>query len=233
MTTPPRATDPVPARGPDPGPGSGSTGFAVIVPVKPLAVAKSRLADVSGVQRRDLARSFALDTITAVLGTAMVDRVLVATDDATFSRDLVALGCESMPDGDSSDLNAALLQAVAEARRRWPRLQPVALLADLPALRPPDLAAALVSTPWGAAAFVADSVGTGTTLYTAPYDDFAPRFGAGSCAAHRASGAVEIPGRLDSLRCDVDDLDDLRAALRLGVGANTARVTTRWRDRDG
>ena len=36
--------------------------------------------------------------------------------------------------------------------------------------------------------------GVGTTLYTAPYDAFDPRFGRGSRAAHLDAGAVEIAG---------------------------------------
>ncbi len=53
-------------------------------------------------------------------------------------------------------------------------------------------------------------------------DDFAPRFGAGSRAAHREAGAVEVDGDLASLRQDVDDVGDLGRAMVLGVGAHTA-----------
>lgn len=201
--------------------------FVAVVPVKPPARGKSRLGAPAG-RRRELAGAFALDTVAAVRATPEIAHVLVATDDAAFSRDLGALGCLSVPDGTTGDLNAALHQAVAEARRRWPDLQPIAICADLPALRPDDLTSALLHAPDGAAAFVADAPGTGTTLYTAPYDAFAPRFGAGSRAAHLASGAHEITGRMASLRCDVDDLDDLRAALAIGVGPATSRVTARW-----
>lgn len=198
--------------------------FVALVPVKPPRVGKSRLGDVDEVRRRDLAGAFALDAVVAVVACPDVAEVLVVTDDATFSRDLVALGCASMPDGDTHDLNATLQQAALEARRRWPHLQPVAVCADLPALRPEDLAAALGVAAAGGAWFVVDADEVGTTLYTAPYDEFAPRFGVGSRLAHLASGAREISGELASLRCDVDDAEDLRAALALGVGAHTAAV---------
>ena len=74
---------------------------------------------------------------------------------------------------------------------------------------------------------MADRAGTGTTLYTADnLARFAPQFGAGSCAAHRAAGAVEIGGdAMTSVRQDVDTPDDLADALTLGVGARTAWVT--------
>ncbi len=101
---------------------------------------------------------------------------------------------------------------------------PVVVCADLPALRPEDLARALALVEPGRAAFVADVSGAGTTMYTAPYGSFEPRFGPGSRAAHGADGAAEIPGRLSSLRRDVDDVDDLRAALELGVGGHTTAL---------
>jgi 2-phospho-L-lactate guanylyltransferase len=198
--------------------------FAVVVPVKPPAVGKSRLVGLTDEQRRALAGAFALDTVTACLAASAVGAVLVATDDARFSAELARLGCPAIPDGVTSDLNAALRQAAAEAGRRWPDLTPVALCADLPALRPADLDLALAVVVTGRAAFVADAAGVGTTLYTAPYDAFDPRFGLGSRAAHLDGGAEEITGPLVSLRRDVDDLSDLREALALGVGPRTAEV---------
>ncbi|MCW2765322.1 MAG: cofC [Nocardioides sp.] len=198
--------------------------YAVVVPVKPPAHGKSRLVGLTDGQRRDLAGAFALDTVAACLAATSVGAVLVATDDATFSAELAGLGCPAIPDGVTSDLNAALRQAAAEARRRWPDLVPVALCADLPALRPEDLDGALASVAEGETRFVADAAGVGTTLYTAPYGEFDPRFGVESRAAHLDGGAGEITGPLTSLRRDVDDLADLREALALGVGARTAAV---------
>jgi 2-phospho-L-lactate guanylyltransferase len=147
---------------------------------------------------------------------------LVTTDDARFASTLTALGADACPDG-GNGLNPALVQAVAEAARRWPGLRPVALCADLPALRAEDLATALASVG-DRTAFVADAAGTGTTLYTASYDDFDPRFGVDSAAAHAAAGATPVPGDLPGLRQDVDDIVSLRAAVVLGVGPATHAV---------
>ena len=99
----------------------------------------------------------------------------------------------------------------------------MAVCADLPALLPADLDAALdaaLDTVDGMA-FVADQDEVGTTLYTAPYDVFAPRFGHGSRQAHLDAGAREITGELWSLRRDVDDAAGLAAATTLGLGADT------------
>ncbi|GEP36889.1 2-phospho-L-lactate guanylyltransferase [Nocardioides psychrotolerans] len=200
------------------------TSYVVVVPVKPPAHGKSRMTGLDDRQRRALARAFALDTVAACLATEHVDAVLVATDDAAFSREFESLGCVTIPDGDTNDLNAALRQAVAEARRRFPDLTPAALCADLPSLRPADLSRALASVVPGGPSFAPDAEGVGTTLYTAPYDEFDPEFGVGSRRAHRASGGVEVGLDLPSLRRDVDDLDDLRDARSLGLGPETAAL---------
>ncbi len=194
----------------------------VVIPVKPPGVGKTRLVGVPAEQRVALASAFAIDTVTACLAAAGVAQVLVTTDDARFAAALTALGAEACPDG-GSGLNQALVQATAEAARRWPGLRPVALCADLPALRAEDLGLALASAT-GRTSYVVDAEGTGTTLYTAPYDDFAPRFGADSAAAHAAAGAAPIEGPLPGLRQDVDDLASLRTAIALGVGTATRQA---------
>ena len=198
--------------------------YVVVVPVKPPAHGKSRMTGLGDRERRALARAFALDTVGACLAAEHVDAVLVATDDAWFSRELEDLGCATIPDGDTNDLNAALRQAVAEARRRWPDLTPVALCADLPALQATDLDRALATVVPGGPSFVPDAEGVGTTLYTAPYDEFDPHFGPHSRHAHRVSGGLEVGAELASLRRDVDDLDDLRDARGLGLGPETAAL---------
>ena len=202
----------------------GEHRFAVVLPVKPPVVGKSRLQGLSEELRRDLAGAFALDTATACLAARRVAQVLVATDDAFFAARLAAIGCDTIPDGDSSGLNPALRQATADAGRRWPDLTPVALCADLPALRAADLDEALGALRPGRASYVADAAGTGTTMYTAPYDEFDPAFGVDSAAEHSALGALAVRGVLASLRRDVDDLDDLREAVALGVGPATAAL---------
>jgi 2-phospho-L-lactate/phosphoenolpyruvate guanylyltransferase len=201
--------------------------YAVVVPVKPPARGKSRLAGLPDDRRRDLAAAFALDTVSACLAADRVAEVLVVTDDARFSAELAALGSSAIPDGVTGDLNATLRQAAAEAHRRWPDLLLVALCADLPALRADDLDAALARVdaegPW----FVPDAAALGTTLYAAPYDQFDPHFGSGSRLAHLGSGGLEITGAGASLRRDVDDLDDLDKAVALGVGPRTSAALPR------
>lgn len=196
-----------------------SESYVVLLPVKPPARGKSRL-EVDPGRRRALAAAFALDTARACLAADSVMAVLAVTDDARFADDLRAAGCDTIPDGVDGDLNESLRLAAAEARRRWPEATPVAVCADLPALRSGDLDEALRS-PGAGPAFVTDQEGVGTTLYTAPYDGFEPRFGLRSRAAHLEAGALEIAGELPTLRRDVDDARALSAAVSLGLGAHT------------
>jgi 2-phospho-L-lactate guanylyltransferase len=213
-------TEPTPTR-------DAARAFAVLVPVKPPGHGKSRLAALPQDQRRGLARAFALDTVAAALQTPGVAHVLAVTDDFRFARELAGLGCTVIPDGTSDDLNATLVQACAEAARRWPAASPVALLADLPCLRPDELAEVLAGLDLEEPAFVRDLAGTGTTLYAAPAAAFDPRFGPGSAQAHLASGAREVTLPARSVRRDVDDLADLTAALVQGVGPHTSAATGR------
>ena len=209
-------------------PATPTARFAVLVPVKPPAFAKSRLRDLGDDARRDLAAAFAVDTVTAAAACPLVDRVLVVTDDHELARGLADLGVDVIPDGTSDDLNGTLALAAAEMHRRRPDLRLVALCADLPALRPEELAAALAAAPEDVMAFVADADGLGTTAVVAPsLDLFRPAFGPASRQRHLDAGAHEVDGvDVPTLRRDVDDRDDLVEALRLGVGPSTSLVTT-------
>ncbi len=200
--------------------------FCLLVPAKPAARAKSRLAPLGEEVRRSLASAFVTDTVTAALASARVGAVLVVTDDHVLARELRAKGVDVVPDGLGDDLNGSLVQAAAEGRRRWPDLAPAALCADLPALRPSELTAALDVAAGHPASFVRDADGEGTTLFAATSPDaFEPRFGAGSRDAHRAGGAHEVVEvAVPTLRRDVDTPADLDDAVRLGVRTRTAEV---------
>ncbi len=205
--------------------------YGVLVPVKPTAVAKSRLAPLGDPVRRELAAAFALDSVAAALDSSAVARVLAVTDDFRLAAALREAGADVVPDGVSDDLNGALVQAAAELVRRDPALRLAALCADVPALRIDELDRALCAAPDDVMAFVADAEGTGTTLVTAPdLASFDPHFGPGSADAHRSSGAREIDlVDVPSLRRDVDTPADLEAALELGVGPRTSWTSTALR----
>jgi 2-phospho-L-lactate/phosphoenolpyruvate guanylyltransferase len=198
--------------------------WSVLMPVKVLAQAKSRLAGLAGPHRPELALDLACDTVTAVLETAQVVRAVVITNDPVAAAALGGLGALVVPDEPRDGLNAALRYGAAFAATRWPGCGTAALSADLPALRPAELARALKAATAWETAFVADAAGDGTTLYTAaPGAAFRPAFGLASRARHAAGGATELELKdIPGLRRDVDTPADLRGAAALGLGPRTA-----------
>lgn len=202
--------------------------YGVLVPIKAPAIAKSRLSSLGDEVRRALVTAFATDTITTALESPHVGLVLAVTDDHVLATGLADLGAQVIPDGATDDLNGSLVQAAAELSRRRPELRIAAICADLPALREAELSQLLLSAPDDRAAFVADAQGVGTTVLLAPsVEQFDPRFGPGSRAAHLHAGAHEIDlSDVPSLRRDVDTTADLLDAIRLGVGGRTAMATT-------
>lgn len=200
--------------------------WTLVVPVKPLARAKSRLSGSAGPHRELLALAIAADTVSAALRSSRVQGVVVVTDDPVAAPELAALGAVIVADEPDSGLNPALVHGAAQARLIAPESAVGALSADLPSLRPAELDQALGEAAATPNAFVPDAAGVGTTLYTAlPDAGFSPAFGVDSRARHRESGARELAlDDVPSIRRDVDTIDDLRAALELGVGPRTASV---------
>lgn len=201
-------------------------GWAVLVPVKRLPEAKTRLhLDHLGLSRERVALAMAEDTVAAAAACPVVGLVLVVTDDPVAAEALARLGARVVPDEPAAGLNAALRHGASVVATR-PGRGVAALGADLPALRPAELTAALRAagrTPAGG--FTPDVAGTGTTLLAAPAGvPLRPRFGRGSAAAHAAAGLRRLGGAWPSLRRDVDTAEDLRAAGRLGLGLHTAAL---------
>jgi 2-phospho-L-lactate guanylyltransferase len=197
-----------------------------VVPVKVLARAKTRLSGAAGPHRQALALAVAADTVAAALRCDRVRHVIVVTDDPVPAAELAALGARVVPDEPGAGLNPALVYGARRSREIAPDAGVGAISADLPALRPDELGRVLDAAALAPEAFVPDTAGVGTTLYTArPGVPFSPAFGRDSRTAHRARGARELlPGDIDSVRRDVDTLEDLRAALLLGTGPRTAAV---------
>ena len=72
--------------------------WSLVVPVKVLAHAKTRLAAFAGPDRPALALAMAADTVAAALASPRVGRVIVVTDDARAAEVLAGLGaCASTP----------------------------------------------------------------------------------------------------------------------------------------
>src|SRR6266700_4196175 len=178
--------------------------WSVVIPVKLLAQAKSRLADLADADRESVALAMAADTVAAAVACQ-------------------AVGDEVVADRPNAGLNKALSAGAEHAAARWPGRGLAALTADLPALSAAELAAALAAASAVTQAFVADAAGSGTTLYTAvPGAEFRPRFGPQSRMRHRQAGAVELDlAGIPGLRRDVDTLAELHSAALIGLGSRT------------
>ena len=197
-----------------------ATDWTVVIPVKSLGAAKSRLRGaVADARHEELALAMVRDTVAAVRACAAVGDVIVVTDDPAAAAAATALGAGAVPDRPAAGLNAAMrygADVVAGLAHRR-----AVLTGDLPALRPDELDAALTAAGAGRS-FVADAAGTGTVLLTADAGvPLEPRFGVGSAAAHAASQARALAGSWPGLRQDVDTAADLRTVLALGAGEHT------------
>jgi len=167
--------------------------WSLVIPVKVLARAKSRLTGLTATVRSGLALAMAADTIAAATAATAVGRVLVVTDDPAVAEIAAGLGALVLADVPAAGLNEALEYGAAHAEARWPERGRAGLAGDLPAARPDELTAALTAAARLGAAFVPDADGTGTVLYAAaPGMAFRPQFGPGSRARHLAAGAAEI-----------------------------------------
>lgn len=199
--------------------------WAVVVPVKRLAGAKTRLG-LPAADRAQLALAMADDTIRACAAVDGVRRVVVVTDEPDGASIAVAAGAIVVADEPDAGLNPALRHGAAQAAAALGDVGIVTVSSDLPALRPADLAAALQLAAANEIAVVADAAGTGTVLYAAKsLALFRPAYGERSRDAHVGSGAADLTERASAqLRRDVDTIADLRDAWDLGVGTATRRA---------
>lgn len=200
--------------------------WTVVIPVKLLALAKSRLSGLPDADRQAVALAMAADTVTAAVACPPVGDVIVVSDDPDVRSEAEAAGAMVIADRPAAGLNQALTAGAEHAAAQWSGRGLAALTADLPALSAGELAIALGAAAEMNQAFVADAAGSGTTLYTAmPGARFRPLFGPESSLRHREAGAVELdlPG-IPGLRRDVDTLADLCQAARIGLGARTSSV---------
>ncbi|MGH3865315.1 MAG: 2-phospho-L-lactate guanylyltransferase [Pseudonocardiaceae bacterium] len=201
----------------------------LLIPVKPLARAKTRLRGAADggagcpEAHARLVLALARDTLAAAAGAAVVRRRVTICSDEQVCIALAGDGVQVIPDEPATGLNPALRYGEALLRTADPTTTVGVLPADLPALRPDELDRAVRhGLATGGRAFCTDRMGTGTTLLLAPPGQpLEPRFGVGSAAAHRDSGARELSGFWPGLRCDVDTAADLAIARELGLGQFT------------
>lgn len=207
---------------------TSAPGWTVVIPVKVLDAAKSRLAGLP-VTSGDLALAFFEDTLAAVSAARRPVEVIVATADDRVRVRAHAAGAAVVDDAQHPGIAAAAAWA-AEHRRSSGGV--AVIVSDLPALSPDALDAALALAEGHRTSFLADTEGIGTTMWFAnPGQAIRPRFGPDSRAAHVAAGDADLvdlhpesADRLARARCDVDTRPALDRAQILGLGRATAEV---------
>ena len=207
--------------------GSSEADIGLLIAVKRLANAKTRLAPVfSAATRESVVLAMLVDTITAASAVPAVRTVTVVTPDDDAANAARSLGAHVLndptPPGHHNPLNNAIAAAEAAVRDQTSNI--VVLQGDLPSLQQQELAEAIAAGRAYRRSFVGDRHGTGTSALLAFGVALDPHFGADSAQRHGHSGAIELTGAWPGLRCDIDTPDDLLVARRLGVGAATAQA---------
>ena len=226
---------------------SGKQGVEVLIPVKRLTVAKSRLASALGGQgRRRLAAAMAQDVFEALRGSGVVGRIRFVGRGVALHRlarrisvDFAcARGTGAAPsigrNDDDCTLNFDVAAALRLMRRQGARRVVVAH-ADLPWLSPAAVRR-FVRCCHGAGRGVVAAIEPlrgGTSLMALrPPNVIRPHFGGASGERHlkaaRSSGVGARRVDIGAAVCDLDTADDLRRLLQPEQLAMAGRHTRRW-----
>jgi 2-phospho-L-lactate/phosphoenolpyruvate guanylyltransferase len=156
-----------------------------IVPQKSLTAAKSRLGDVLRPDARAALSLTMLRTVCASLRAASaMEQVIVMTPDPDVRAFAAAAGIRSVPDP-CAGFNEALVEVIRSLPTRSHAVLIIA--ADLPLLRPVDIAAILAAGTARTAVLAPARDGTGTNaLLVPPATAVRPAFGPASLTLHRA-----------------------------------------------
>ncbi len=188
----------------------------VVVPMKDTRAAKSRLGG-SPDDRRQLAILMARDTLSAIVGAAFVEGVVVVCqhEDDIESFALPGVSVVVRP---GLDMNQAIVEGARLVREQRPGADVAVLPGDLPFLRSSEVEVALAAAGGVSRAVVGDRSARGTTLLTARCGhDLNPRYGPDSLARHREAGATELSlPTWSGIRRDVDLDRDLGRTPALG-----------------
>jgi 2-phospho-L-lactate guanylyltransferase len=204
----------------------------LILPVKRLADAKTRLAPLLELhQRRELMEALvarSLETLAAVPGTDLC----VATSDPRAA-DLARQHGAGVLDDGGRPWNEGLALAIS----RLAGVDTVAIVAgDLPLLSAEDVVALLDAAPARGVAIGRARDGGTNALCLRPPDLFVPSFGAPQSSAVHAGLAAAAQARavfVDrlGLALDLDTPDDVEAALAAGLNGQVSDLLRRYRNR--
>lgn len=185
-----------------------------IVPVKSLTHVKQRLAGVLPLDaRRRLMLTMLQDVLATLRKVDLLRPVLVVTPDPHVAEVAEDYGARVLRESESRGHSAAAIAGFAEARA-YGAARALTLPADAPLVTPGELYVLADRQSPSPLTLVPSHDGDGTNaVLIAPPDAFAPSFGPGSFARHRAqakaSGTAFRELVLPGLGLDIDEPRDL------------------------
>ena len=186
-------------------------GIAVIIAVRDVSTAKSRLGEQLDAGARQSLVIAMLDDLLAALRRAYSGPILVVSPDAAYDPVATTHGAQLVGDP-GEGLNQAFLTALASASEAGAH-SALLLPGDLPHVSPEDLASVLDGFGKPGVVLVPSSDGGTIALGLHPLDVIAPRFGERSADRHRdaaAAAAVHLNELTPpSMQVDIDTLADL------------------------
>ncbi len=204
---------------------------AALIPMKALAQAKMRLADVlNRHERAELALAMLVDVIAACNESGCFDLVSVLSDDSEVFWQARELGAKPLAEPATlSGLNDGLTFGQRYLGRRVAVDELVILPADIPLVRADDIRSvvqALAADPGPRIVLVRSRDNGTNALALRPPEAIAMHYGPDSADAHRsaaeAAGVTVVEISNERLAFDVDAPEDLAAMSGLSVGAATA-----------
>ena len=190
--------------------------MAAVVPMKPLAESKTRLASALPPARRAALSLAMLRSVLRALSRSRMARIIVVGGDCRVRDEAREMGAAWRPDK-FGDLNAALADAFRALRADG--LPAAYIPADLPLLAGEDVDALLEASDDGAALTLCPALDGGTNaIVVPPSAAFEPLLGIGSFRRHerraRRLGLETRVARIPGFERDLDTIEDLRICLR-------------------
>jgi len=193
-----------------------STAVTAVVPMKPLAESKTRLASALPPARRAALSLAMLRSVLRALSRSRMARIVVVGGDWRVRDEARKMGAAWRPD-EFGDLNAAL--AAAFRALRADNLPAAYIPADLPLLSSEDVDALLVESRYGDALTLCPALDGGTNAIVVPPSAvFNPLLGVDSFRRHmrraRKLGLEPRVALIPGFERDLDTIEDLRICLR-------------------
>ena len=198
----------------------------VIIPVKPLGRAKSRLSEVlSPEERHALAERFLRQILRVVTAVQQVTGTLVISRDPQVLRIAREYGALTVQESGTPELNNALMRAT-QVVASWKGNAVLILPADLPLISAEDIVTMIGMSPKGESVVLAsDQMGDGTNaMLVRPPGLFPYTYGTDSFQRHKKA-AIDAGA-------DVKIYDSHRVALDIDVPADLELYSQLVRDSD-